>query len=52
MSVIKLRDEKGTIIPAEVFESYGTIRLLDIFPIMLGAMKTGATLFMQNYKLQ
>ena len=48
LSVIKLKNEKGTIIPAEFFESYGTIRLLDIFPIMLGAMKTGATLFMDE----
>lgn len=48
MSVIKLKNEKGTIIPVEFFESYGTIRLLDILPIILGVMKTGATLFMDE----
>lgn len=48
LSVIKLKNEKGTIIPVEFFESYGTIRLLDILPIILGAMKTGATLFMDE----
>lgn len=48
LSVIKLKNEKGTIIPVEFFESYGTIRLLDILPIILGAMKTGATLFMNE----
>jgi len=48
LSVIKLKNEKGTIIPVEFFESYGTIRLLDILPIILGVMKTGATLFMDE----
>ena len=30
--------------PAKIFESFGTIRFLNIFPIILAAIKTGATL--------
>lgn len=40
---IKNREER-IILPAELFESFGTIRFLNIFPIILMAIQTGATL--------
>lgn len=37
--------EKGTIaLPAEIFESFGTIRFLNIFPLILSAINEGITL--------
>lgn len=45
MSVIGINNKKeGAIIPAEFFESFGTIRFLDIFPMLLTAMRKGTTL--------
>ena len=42
-SMVKL-DDGTVVLPAEVFESFGTIRFLNIFPLILMAIKTGATL--------
>lgn len=45
LSIINIKGKKeGVILPAKFFESYGTIRFLNIFPIILGAIKSGATL--------
>ena len=45
---LSMIDIKGTgekvILPAEFFESFGTIRFLNIFPIILNTIKSGATL--------
>lgn len=43
LSMVKL-DDGTVVLPAEVFESFGTIRFLNIFPLILMAIKTGATL--------
>lgn len=43
LSMVKL-DDGTVVLPAEVFESFGTIRFLNIFPLILIAIKTGATL--------
>lgn len=43
LSYIKCND-KVNIIPAEIFESFGTIRFLDIFPLILTAINTGSIL--------
>ena len=48
VSVIKTIDEKGIVVPAEFFESFGTLRLLDIFPLMMATMKRGATLLVDE----
>lgn len=49
LSVIDI--DKGNtkaIIPAETFESFGTIRFLNIFPIILRTIKTGSILVMDE----
>ena len=43
LSMVKL-DDGTVVLSAEVFESFGTIRFLNIFPLILMAIKTGATL--------
>ena len=37
------------LLPAEVFESYGTIRFINEFPLMILAMLTGGTLIMDEF---
>lgn len=48
VSIIKTENEKDIVIPAEVFESFGTVRLLDILPLIMAAMKKGATLLVDE----
>ena len=43
LSVIELKN-KNVILPAEFFESFGTIRFLNIFPIILSTIRQGSTL--------
>lgn len=43
LSLIDVKDGR-IVIPAEFFESFGTIRFLNIFPMILMAIKDGATL--------
>lgn len=42
-SIIK-KDDKKILIPAECYESYGTLRFIDIFPLIAGALIYGSTL--------
>jgi predicted ATPase len=42
-----LRDNK--LLPAEVFESYGTIRFINEFPLVIYALLNGATLIMDEF---
>lgn len=45
ISMIDLKKrKKKVLLPAELFESFGTIRFLNIFPIILTAIQEGATL--------
>ena len=39
----------GRLIPAEVFESYGTIRFVNMLPLLFAALRTGATLFIDEF---
>lgn len=43
LSMLEVKGE-GAILPAEVFESFGTIRFLNIFPLILSTIRSGATL--------
>jgi len=43
LSMIELKDG-SVILPAELFESFGTIRFLNIFPLISMTIKNGATL--------
>lgn len=42
--------EKGAIaVPAELFESYGTIRFVNMFPLVVQALKNGGTLVVDEF---
>lgn len=41
--------EKNIAIPAEYFESYGTIRFVNIFPIVMQTLMNGATLVVDEF---
>lgn len=40
---------KNTAIPAELFESYGTIRFINMFPLVVNAMLNGGTLIVDEF---
>ena len=49
-SVFKnVNNQKDTAIVAELFESYGTIRFINIFPLVIRAIKTGGTLVVDEF---
>ena len=49
VSIVKLKGgEKGAVIPAKIFESFGTIRFLNIFPMIVTAIINGNTLVMDE----
>ncbi len=41
--------KKSTAIAAEIFESYGTIRFINLFPLVIRAMQTGGTLIVDEF---
>lgn len=43
------KDKKSTAIAAEMFESYGTIRFINMFPLVIRAMQTGGTLIVDEF---
>lgn len=46
------RDRKGNLgkaVNAEIFESYGTIRFINIFPAIIGALTAGGTLIVDEF---
>ena len=47
-SIFKDR-KKGTAIPAELFESYGTIRFVNMFPLVVNAILNGGTLVVDEF---
>ena len=50
LSIFKSKDkETYNRIPAEAFESCGTIRFINIFPLVIRALKTGATLVIDEF---
>ncbi|WP_322150513.1 ATP-binding protein [Paratractidigestivibacter sp.] len=40
---------RGRVLPAEDYESYGTLRFVDIFPLVARAIVTGATLVVDEF---
>ncbi len=48
VSLIDL-ENKNIAIPAEMFESYGTVRFINLFPIVLEAMQSGGTLIVDEF---
>lgn len=47
-SVFK-QSNAGTVIPAELFESYGTIRFVNMFPLVVNALMNGGTLIVDEF---
>ena len=41
--------ERNTAIPAELFESYGTIRFVNMFPLVVNALLNGGTLIVDEF---
>lgn len=41
--------EKGKAIPAEMFESYGTVRFINMFPLVVSALINGGTLVVDEF---
>lgn len=41
--------KNGTAIPAEMFESYGTIRFVNMFPLVVNALMNGGTLVVDEF---
>lgn len=48
-SIIKDDENKAKAILAEVFESFGTIRFINMFPLVLNAIATGGTLVVDEF---
>ncbi len=44
-----IKSDKSTAIAAEIFESYGTIRFINIFPLVIKAILTGGTLIVDEF---
>ena len=42
-------ENKGKAIPAELFESYGTIRFINMFPLVVNALLNGSTLVVDEF---
>lgn len=49
-SIFKTEEGKeSTVMAAELFESYGTIRFINMFPLVIRAIKTGGTLVVDEF---
>jgi len=44
-----VKDKKSAIMAADQFESYGTIRFINIFPLVIRAIQTGGTLVVDEF---
>ena len=44
-----MRDKKSAAIAAEIFESYGTIRFINLFPLVIKAIRMGGTLVVDEF---
>lgn len=44
-----ISDKKNAAIAAEMFESYGTIRFINMFPLVIRAMQSGGTLVVDEF---
>ncbi|WP_244834430.1 ATP-binding protein [Clostridium sp. BJN0001] len=44
-----VKNKKSTAIAAEIFESYGTIRFINMFPLVIRAIQTGGTLVVDEF---
>ena len=48
-SIIKSEKNKDAFIPSELYESYGTIRMVNLFPLLLMALQNGGALLVDEF---
>ena len=44
-----VNNQENAIVPAEIFESYGTVRFVNIFPLVIKAILNGGTLIVDEF---
>ena len=49
VSLIPTGDNQSVALPADIYESYGTIRFINLFPLVIRALRTGATLVVDEF---
>ncbi len=49
VSLIHTGDNQSVALPADIYESYGTIRFINLFPLVIRALQTGATLVVDEF---
>lgn len=49
VSLIHTSNHKAVALPADVYESFGTIRFINLFPLVIRALQTGATLVVDEF---
>ena len=49
VSLIHTGDNQSIALPADIYESYGTIRFINLFPLVIRALRTGATLVVDEF---
>ena len=49
VSLIQTGDNQSVALPADVYESFGTIRFINLFPLVIRTLKTGATLVVDEF---
>lgn len=49
VSLISTGDNQSVVLPADIYESYGTLRFINLFPIVIRALRTGATLVVDEF---
>ena len=49
VSLIQTGNNQSFALPADIYESYGTIRFINLFPLVIRALQTGATLVVDEF---
>lgn len=49
VSLIHTGDNQSVALPADIYESHGTIRFINLFPLVIRALQTGATLVVDEF---
>ncbi len=49
VSLIHTGENRPVVLPADIYESYGTIRFINLFPLVIRALQTGATLVVDEF---
>ena len=49
VSLIRTGDNQSIALPADFYESFGTLRFINLFPLVIRALQTGATLVVDEF---